>query len=48
MNDFIKEYWEKQGKIFKDSHEASWGDNFAIQLEIDNISKFIKLGYRLE
>lgn len=44
MTDFIKKYWEKQGKTFKDSHEASWGDNFAIDLEIENISKFIKQG----
>ena len=44
MTEFIKKFWEKQGKIFKESHEASWGDNFAIDLEIENISKFINKG----
>jgi len=41
MNDFIKEYWENNAKTYKNSHWVSWGDNFAIELEIDNISKFI-------
>ena len=41
MSEFIKEFWEKQGEVFKESHEASWGDNFAIELEIENISKYI-------
>ena len=44
MTEFIKQFWEKQGEIFKESHEASWGDNFAIDLEIENISKFINEG----
>ena len=42
--DFIKEYWELQGVIHGDSHWASWGDNWMIDLEIENISKFIKDG----
>jgi ubiquinone/menaquinone biosynthesis C-methylase UbiE len=42
MGDFIKEFWEKQAIAFKDSHSASWGDNFAIDLEIGNIAKYIK------
>ena len=44
MNNHIKEYWEKQGENFKQSHIASWGDNFAIDLEIKNISNFINEG----
>ena len=44
MTEFIKKFWEKQGEIFKESHEASWGDNFAIDLEIENISKYINEG----
>ena len=42
MGDFIKEFWEKQAITFKDSHSASWGDNFAIDLEIENIAKYIQ------
>lgn len=44
MTDFIKETWEKQALLYKDSHWVSWGDNFAIDLEIENISNYIKDG----
>jgi ubiquinone/menaquinone biosynthesis C-methylase UbiE len=44
MKDFIKETWDKQAETFKESHWASWGDIYAINLEIENISKFIKDG----
>ena len=39
MSNFIKEYWEKQALEYKSSHEASWGDNFMIDLEIETIGK---------
>jgi ubiquinone/menaquinone biosynthesis C-methylase UbiE len=39
---FIKEYWENQAKTFKSSHEASWGDSFMIDLEVETIGKHIK------
>lgn len=42
--DFVKEYWESQGKIHGDSYLASWGDNWMIDLEIENISKYINDG----
>jgi len=42
--DFIKEYWETQGKVHETSHTASWGDRFAIELEIETISRFIEAG----
>jgi len=42
--DFIKETWEKNAAQFKTSHWASWGDIYAIQLEIDNNAQFIKDG----
>lgn len=42
MSNFIKDFWESQAVKFKDSHSASWGDNFAIDLEIENISQYIK------
>jgi ubiquinone/menaquinone biosynthesis C-methylase UbiE len=44
MSNFIKDFWESQAVTFKDSHSASWGDNFAIDLEIENIAKHIKEG----
>lgn len=43
-NDFIKDFWESQAAKFGESHEASWGDNFAIDLEIENIGSFIAEG----
>lgn len=39
---FIKDYWEEQGLLHGDSHWASWGDNWMIDLEIDTIGKHIK------
>lgn len=42
--DHIKEYWENQAKEYQKSHWASWGDNWIIDLEIENISKYIKEG----
>lgn len=44
MNDFIKEHWENRCKTHKDSHWVSFGDENAINLEIDAISKHIKYG----
>lgn len=40
----IKKFWENQGKLHNTSHKASWGDLFAIELEIETIGKFIKEG----
>lgn len=40
----IKEYWDSQAKLYKNSIEASWGDQFAIALEVDEIGKYIKEG----
>jgi ubiquinone/menaquinone biosynthesis C-methylase UbiE len=42
MEDFIKQTWDNHADRFKDSHWASWGDNYAIALEIDNVSDYIK------
>jgi len=42
MSNFIKDFWESQAITFKDSHSASWGDNYAIDLEIQNIGNYIK------
>ena len=44
MNDHIYDFWNKQGEVYKKSHVASWGDTLAIDLEIDNISRFINNG----
>jgi SAM-dependent methyltransferase len=42
--DHIKEYWESQGQAHGESHWASWGDNWAIDLEIETIGKRLKDG----
>ena len=47
MSNFIKEFWESQAVTFKESHAASWGDNYAIDLEVENISRHIKKGDRV-
>lgn len=47
MSNFIKEFWESQAVTFKDSHSASWGDNFAIDLEIETIAQHIKKNDRV-
>lgn len=45
--DHIKEYWELQGQVYGESHWASWGDNWMIELEIDVIGKHLKDGDRV-
>ena len=45
--EFIKAYWEQQGSAHQSSHLASWGDRYAIELEIETISRFIKGGDRV-
>lgn len=42
--DFIKEHWENQAKKFDISPEASWGDNYMIELEIEMIAEHIQTG----
>lgn len=42
--DHIKEYWEAQGHMHGDSHWASWGDNWMIDLEIETIGGHIRDG----
>lgn len=44
MKDFIHEFWEGQAKKHGTDHAASWGDNFAIELEIDTIARHIRDG----
>ena len=47
MSDFIKETWEMQAAKYKDSHWVSWGDNYAIELEIENIGTYIHDGNKV-
>ena len=42
MADYIKKYWESQGLVHGNSHWASWGDNWMIELEIEAIGSHIK------
>lgn len=44
VTDYIKEYWEHQAEKHQGSHEASWGDNFMLDLEIQTIGKYISDG----
>ncbi|HWR02660.1 MAG TPA: methyltransferase domain-containing protein [Humidesulfovibrio sp.] len=44
FKDHIKEYWQSQGQTHENSHWASWGDNWMIDLEIENISNHINEG----
>jgi len=44
MANFIKDFWEKQAITHKEAPSASWGDNFAIDLEVENIGRYIKEG----
>jgi ubiquinone/menaquinone biosynthesis C-methylase UbiE len=41
MNDFILDFWNSQATKHGTSHSASWGDNYAIDLEIENIGQFL-------
>jgi len=41
MEDHILEYWNSQADKFGISHSASWGDNYAIELEIETIGEYI-------
>ena len=47
MTDFIKSFWEQQGSTHGTSHKSSWGDLWAIELEIEAIGKHIKPGDRV-
>ncbi len=42
--DFIYNFWENQAAKFGTSHEASWGDAYAIDLEMNNIASHISEG----
>jgi ubiquinone/menaquinone biosynthesis C-methylase UbiE len=44
MSDHIREYWEGQARRHGASHEASWGDSFAIALEIETIGRHLADG----
>jgi ubiquinone/menaquinone biosynthesis C-methylase UbiE len=41
MKDFIKEVWNSQAEKHQDSHWASWGDKYAISLEIEEVRQYI-------
>jgi len=41
---YIKDYWESQGMSHGESHWASWGDNWMLDLEIETIGAHISDG----
>lgn len=44
MRDHIFEFWNSQADEFGTSPEASWGDCYAMDLEIQNIGRYIREG----
>ena len=40
-DNFIKDFWDNQAEIHKESYKASWGDINAISLEIQAISEYL-------
>ena len=44
MTDFIHDYWESQARKHGASHAASWGDHYAIALEIETIARHLRDG----
>ncbi len=47
MADFILDFWEKQAIEHGTSPKASWGDIYAISLEVENIGNYISQGNRV-
>ena len=41
MGDFILDFWNNQADVHGTSHSASWGDIYAINLEVQNIGHHI-------
>jgi SAM-dependent methyltransferase len=46
-NEQIREFWRNQAVSFADDHRASWTDIHAINLEIAEISKWLRDGMRV-
>ncbi len=44
MSNHILKFWNSQADKFGASHAASWGDNYAIELEIQTIQQYIQEG----
>lgn len=44
MTDFIRDFWEGQARKHGASHEASWGDSYAVALEIETIARHLSDG----
>jgi ubiquinone/menaquinone biosynthesis C-methylase UbiE len=44
MNDFIKDFWDSKAEKHHENCEASWEDRFAINLEVETLSKNIPDG----
>jgi ubiquinone/menaquinone biosynthesis C-methylase UbiE len=44
---FIKKHWDQNAEKYGGSHWASWGDNFAVELEVETIARYIGDGARV-
>lgn len=40
----IRDFWTRNAQTFNDSHEASWADKYCMELEVKQISNYIKEG----
>lgn len=47
MNQAGQEFWQRQAEQYGESPLASWGDHFAIALEVENISQHVTEGTRV-
>ncbi len=47
VDEHIKEYWQSQATEHEESHWASWGDNWMINLEIETIGNYISPGNKV-
>jgi ubiquinone/menaquinone biosynthesis C-methylase UbiE len=45
--DDTKAHWDENARRYAGSHWASWGDEYAIELEIDTIARYIAPGARV-
>ncbi|MDD4940737.1 MAG: class I SAM-dependent methyltransferase [Candidatus Omnitrophica bacterium] len=47
MTDYILDFWDRQAATHGTSFKASWADNYAISLEIENIGACLSKGDRV-
>lgn len=46
-DDFVKDYWNKNARIWGGSYEASWKDKYCIELERMTIAKYLEKEFKV-